>query len=265
MIKKLELSSEDHIILKKRCDEIGIEFLSTAFDLESIEFLSELGLKRWKIPSGEITNLPYLRRIAALGAQVVLSTGMATLGEVEAALNVLEAGGTPRKQVTVLHCTTEYPAPLDEVNLLAMVTMGKAFGVSYGYSDHTQGITVPIAAAALGAVVIEKHFTLDRTMEGPDHKASLEPDELAAMVKGIRSVEAALGDGVKRITPSEARNRPVARKSIVAARPIKKGQIITDEDIASKRPGTGISPMYWDHVIGRVATMDYAVDEEIQW
>jgi N,N'-diacetyllegionaminate synthase len=265
MIRKLELGEAQHLELHHYCSERGIEFLSTAFDPGSIEFLNELGLSRWKIPSGEITNLPFLRRIASFGKPVLLSTGMAKLGEIEAALDALEAAGTPRTRVTVLHCTTEYPAPLEEVNLRAMTVMGRAFGVAYGYSDHTLGIAIPVAAATLGATVIEKHFTLDRSLEGPDHKASLEPGELAAMIQGIRDVETALGDGLKRVTPSEARNRPVARKSIVAAGPIRKGAVIRESDITAKRPGTGISPMLWDRVVGSTATSDYGIDEELHW
>ena len=211
MIKRLELNETQHRLIQQYCTECGIEFLSTAFDTDSTEFLNKLGMKRWKVPSGEITNLPYLRRIASFGKPILVSTGMAKLGEVEAALDVLEASGVPRSLVTVLHCTTEYPTPLEEVNLKAMVVMGQTFGVAVGYSDHTLGITIPIAAVALGATVIEKHFTLDRNLEGPDHKASLEPRDLAAMVIGIRELETALGDGVKRITRSEARNRPIAK------------------------------------------------------
>lgn len=263
MIKKLELDKAQHLALFRYCTECGIEFLSTAFDSESTEFLNELGLTRWKIPSGEITNLPFLRRIASFNTPVLLSTGMANLGEIEAAIDALETAGVPRIAITVLHCTTEYPAPLEEVNLKAMIVMGQAFGVSYGYSDHTAGITVPIAAAALGATVIEKHFTLDRNLEGPDHKASLEPGELSAMVMGIREVETALGDGVKRITPSEARNRPIARKSIVAAMPIRRGEIIREADLAVKRPGTGISPMEWDRIVGSIARCNFQSDDPI--
>ncbi len=265
MIKKLELSRNAHIQLQKHCADQGIEFLSTAFDLESLHFLRELGISRWKIPSGEITNLPFLKQIGSFGEQVLLSTGMATLGEVEDALSVLESAGTPRSRITILHCTTEYPAPLEEVNLRAMVTMGNAFGMAYGYSDHTQGISVPIAATALGATIIEKHFTLDRGMQGPDHRASLDPRELEAMVRGIRDVELSLGDGVKRISTSEARNRAIARKSIVAAVFIRQGQVFHEQDLTTKRPGTGISPMEWDRLVGRTASSDFAVDEEITW
>jgi len=265
MIKRLELSRDDHFQLVQHCQKVGIEFLSTAFDSESVNLLREIGMRVWKIPSGEITNLPYLRSLGAFGKPLLLSTGMATLGEVEAAINALERAGCLHSNITVLHCTTEYPAPLEEVNLKAMISMGQAFGVAYGYSDHTQGVFVPIAAAALGATVIEKHFTLDRSMVGPDHKASLEPGELSMMVAGIREIEKALGDGVKRITPSEARNRPVARKSIVAAVPIRRGEAIREVDIAAKRPGTGMSPMEWDRVVGRIAAYDFDIDEEIRW
>ena len=265
MIKKLELTYEDHLELVNYCKERGIEFLSTAFDDDSVEFLKSLNLTYWKIPSGEITNLPYLRKIGAMNGRVLLSTGMTTLGEVEEAIDVITKAGTARENITVLHCTTEYPAPIDDVNLLAMVTMGRAFGLPYGYSDHTEGIAVPIASAALGASVVEKHFTLDRTMEGPDHKASLEPEALAEMVKAIRLVERALGDGIKRVTESEAKNITVARKSIVAARRISKGAVITEADITTKRPGNGISPMEWDRIVGSVATRDYEVDEVIRW
>ena len=245
--------------------KIGIEFLSTAFDHDSIELLSTLKIQRWKIPSGEITNLPYLRKIGCLKQPVILSTGMASLGEIESAIDVLEQAGAIRNQITVLHCTTEYPAPLDEVNLCAMQTIGKAFGVLVGYSDHTEGIAIPIAAVAMGATVIEKHLTLDRTMEGPDHRASLEPDQFASMVQGIRSIEQALGDGIKRPTASERANLPIVRKSIVASRAIQVGEPFTAENITAKRPGIGISPMHWDAQIGRVARRAYAPDELIEW
>ena len=265
MLQKLQLNSDDHLRLIDHCNRIGIEFLSTAFDSASIELLLTLNIKRWKIPSGEITNLPYLCAIGSLNQPVILSTGMSTLGEIEAAIDVLESNGTCRDQITVLHCTTEYPAPLDEVNLRAMETIAHSFGVSVGYSDHTDGIAVPIAAVAMGAVVIEKHLTLDCTMEGPDHRASLEPDEFAAMVKGIRAIERALGDGIKKPTPSEQANLLVARKSLVASRAIQAGESFTAENITTKRPGTGISPMYWDAFIGRNALRAYAPDELIEW
>jgi len=264
MLKRLELGRAAHEALIAGCREAGIEFLSTAFDLESVELLASLGLRRWKIPSGEITNLPYLRAVGGKGGEVLLSTGMSDLGEVEDAVAALEAAGTPRSRICLLHCTTEYPAPLDEVNLKAMAALGRAFGASFGYSDHTAGIAVPLAAAALGAAVIEKHFTLDRGMEGPDHKASLEPGELAAMVRGIRDIEAALGDGVKRPTASELKNREVARKSIVAARAIEAGEPFSPDNLTTKRPGNGLSPMEWDRVIGRRAGRGYLRDEAIE-
>jgi N,N'-diacetyllegionaminate synthase len=220
-------------------------------------------LNIFKIPSGEITNLPYLRRIGKLNKDVILSTGMADIGEIENALDVLVESGTEKNKITVLHATTEYPTPMEDVNLKAMLTIGRTFDIAYGYSDHTPGIEIPIAAAALGASVIEKHFTLDKTMEGPDHKASLEPDELAAMIKAIRNIETALGDGIKKPSRSELKNKPVARKSIVAARDIIKGEILSDENITVKRPGTGISPMRWDEVSGSIAQRDYKEDELI--
>ena len=263
MLQQLELKPEQHGQLILHCQERGIEFLSTAFDLPSIGLLASLQLKRWKIPSGEITNLPYLRQIGAQGLPVILSTGMANLGEIEAALAVLEQAGTFRNQVTVLHCTTEYPAPPEEVNLRAMQTIGKAFDVAVGYSDHTAGIAVPIAAVALGATVIEKHITLDRNLPGPDHQASLEPDDFAAMVRGIRTIEQALGDGIKQPTPSEQPNLPIVRKSLVAARPIRAGELFSEVNLTAKRPGTGISPMQWDAWIGRPASRDFAADELI--
>ena len=263
MIKKLELDENAHRELIHYCKEKQIMFLSTPFDHDSIELLSNFGMPIFKIPSGEITNLPYLRHVGRLGKEVILSTGMADLGEIEDALDVLMQAGVPKEKVAVLHATTEYPCPIGEVNLRAMQTISAAFGVKVGYSDHTQGIEVPIAAVALGACVIEKHFTLDRTMEGPDHKASLEPGELKAMVTAIRNIEIALGDGIKRLTPSEARNKPVARKSLVASQEIKAGEIFSAQNINAKRPGSGISPMCWDEVMGRKATRDFAVDELI--
>ena len=264
MLSRLELSRADHRELMDECHRCGIGFFSTAFDAISFDLLSELGaLPMVKIPSGELTNLPLLRYMTQFGKPVLLSTGMATLGEVEKAIEVIEECGTHRSLITVLHCTTEYPAPVDEVNLRAMISMQQAFGVQVGYSDHTQGIAIPIAAVALGARVIEKHFTLDRKLPGPDHQASLEPDELAAMVRSIRHVELALGDGVKRPSPSELKNRPVARKSIVASRPIRAGDLLTADNLVTKRPGTGLSPMRWDEVLGRPANRDYASDEQI--
>ena len=265
MLQKLELTFEQHLQLIDYSQACGIEFLSTAFDSGSIDFLTSCKLKRWKIPSGEITNLPYLRKIGALNQSVILSTGMATLGEIESAIDVLERAGTCRDQITVLHCTTEYPAPLDEVNLRAIQTIAHAFGVEVGYSDHTEGISVPIAAVALGARVIEKHLTLDCNMEGPDHRASLEPDQFAAMCHGIREIERALGNGIKRPTSSERVNMPVARKSIIAAQAIQAGEVFTTENISVKRPGTGISPMQWDELMGRRASRSYVPDELIEW
>ena len=263
MIKKLELSFDDFIELKKYCDEKGIMFLSTPFDDESIEFLNNLGIEIFKIPSGEITNLPYLRKIGKLEKKVILSTGMADLGEIEDALDVLINSGTKKENITVLHANTEYPTPFEDVNLKAMQTISCAFDVDVGYSDHTMGIEVPIAAVAMGAKVIEKHFTLDRNLEGPDHRASLEPDELKAMVSTIRNIEKALGNGIKKPSKSEKKNIEVARKSIVAKRDIKKGEKFSEENLTVKRPGNGISPMRWDEIIGKVANRDYKEDELI--
>ena len=265
MIRRLELTRPMHERLLAYSQERGISFLSTPFDLPSIDLLAELGLPRFKIPSGEITHLPYLRHIGSFGKRIILSTGMATLGEIETALEVLETAGTGRDQITVLHCNTEYPTPMADVNLRAMLTIRDAFGVAVGYSDHTPGIEIPIAAVALGATVIEKHLTLDRTLPGPDHKASLEPGEFAAMVRAIRNIECALGDGRKRPSPSEAKNKPIARKSLVAAVAIRAGQVFTLENVAVKRPGTGLSPMRWDEVMGRVATRDFGVDELVEF
>lgn len=265
MVRKLELSKDDHLELIEECKKRKVGFFSTAFDATSIDMLEELNVSDYvKVPSGELTNLPYLRYLTRHGKRVLLSTGMADLGEIEAAINVVEQAGTPRDKITVLHCTTEYPTPMEDVNLRAMVNIGKAFGVSVGYSDHTPGIEVPIAAVALGATVIEKHFTLDRTLPGPDHRASLEPDELKAMVQGIRNIEKALGDGIKRPSPSELKNKPIARKSLVAARPIKAGEAFSEGNLMAKRPGTGISPMQWDEVIGRTAPRDFSEDELIE-
>lgn len=263
MIKKLELNEDAHKILMDYCKFKGIMFLSTPFDLDSIDMLRDFGMEIFKIPSGEITNLPYLRKIGALQKKVILSTGMSNLEEIGAALDVLTSCGTKLDDITVLHATTEYPCPMDEVNLRAMGTIKDAFEVEVGYSDHTKGIEVPIAAVAMGATAIEKHFTLDRTMEGPDHKASLEPYELKAMVCAIRNIELALGDGTKRASKSEQKNIQVARKSIVAAKSIKKGDILTAENITTKRPGNGISPMRWDDVIAATAQKDYLQDEQI--
>lgn len=264
MVKKLELDEVAHKELLACCRSRNIQFLSTPFDLESIDLLNKLGLEIFKIPSGEITNLPYLRKIGALKKEIILSTGMSDLGEIENALNVLTGTGTKLKDITILHCHTEYPTPMKDVNLNAMQTIKYAFpGIHVGYSDHTEGIEVPIAAVAMGAAIIEKHFTLDKNMEGPDHKASLEPDELTAMVKAIRNIEKALGTGIKKPSSSELKNKPIARKSIVAARNIRKGESFTEEILTVKRPGDGISPMRWNKVIGQVAQKDYKEDELI--
>jgi len=264
MIQKLELSLEMHKELILFCKQCNIEFFSTGFDIQSIDLLVDLGLEQFKIPSGEITNLPYLRHIGKYGKPVILSTGMANLGEIEAALGALETSGTRRNNITVLHCNTEYPTPMEDVNLKAMLAIRDTFGVKVGYSDHTLGTEVSVAAVALGATVIEKHFTLDRTLPGPDHKASLEPHELKAMVKAIRNIEKALGDGIKRPSPSETKNKLIARKSLVAATAIPNGEFFTKDNLAVKRPGNGISPMRWDEVLGRTAIRDFEPDEMIE-
>lgn len=264
MIRRLELTREMHVTLIAHCKLRGIRFFSTGFDIDSIDLLVELGLDCLKIPSGEITNLPHLRHVGSYGKSVILSTGMATLGEIEAALDLLEQAGTPRDRITVLQCNTEYPTPMADVNLRAMLAIREAFGVAVGYSDHTQGIEVPIAAVALGATIIEKHFTLDRNLPGPDHKASLEPDELKAMVSAIRNIEQALGDGIKRPSQSEAKNKSIARKSLVAACAIRAGQVFSKTNLVVKRPGTGLSPMRWDEVLGRKAPRGFAPDELIE-
>ena len=261
MLKKLELTPQMHRELIEHCIKRNIMFLSTPFDLESIKLLSELGMQIYKIPSGEITNLPYLREIAKQQKKIILSTGMSSMDEVKAAVNVLKNNGT--EDITLLHCNTQYPTPISDVNLLAMVKMREETGLPVGYSDHTQGIEVPIAAAALGAEVIEKHFTLDRKMEGPDHKASLEPQELMQMVVGIRKIESALGSKIKQVSESEMPNVAIVRKSIVAAANIKRGEKYTEKNLTTKRPATGISPMLWDEVIGKTADRDYKVDEII--
>ena len=264
MLSRLELSAQMHHELIAYCATRNIGFFSTGFDIKSVDFLISLGINHVKVPSGEITNLPYLRHIGQFSKPVIISTGMAAMGDIEAAINVLEQAGTVRSLITVLHCTTEYPTPMAEVNLRAMQSMQAAFGVEVGYSDHTAGIEIAIAAAVLGGTVIEKHFTLDKNLPGPDHKASLEPDELKAMVSAIRNIEIALGDGIKRLTPSEARNKPVVRKSLVASKAIKVGEVFSTENITTKRPGTGISPMNWDAVMGRKSARDFAVDELIE-
>lgn len=264
MIRRLELSRSMHKNLIAHCESRGVEFFSSAFEAKSIDLLAELGLDRFKIPSGELTNLPYLRHIGSYGKPVILSTGMADLGEVRAALKALEDAGTPRNQTTVLHCNSAYPTPLSDVNLRAMVTIRDKLQVAVGYSDHTLGIEVAIAAVALGASVIEKHFTLDRGSPGPDHKASLEPGELKEMVRAIRNIEKAMGDGSKRPTQSELENRAASRKSIVAARAIRAGDTFNKTNITTKRPGTGLSPMKWDEVLGRRSRRDFAVEELIE-
>ena len=264
MAIKLELDEAAHRRLLAYCRERGIMFLSSPFEKDSIDFLNALGLGMMKVSSGQVTNLPFLRHIGGLKKQIILSTGMATLEEVKTAIEVLVAAGTARDAISVLHCTTAYPTPFEDVNLRAMLTMRDAFGLPVGYSDHTLGIEVPIAAVAMGARIIEKHFTLDRGMEGPDHSASLEPDELAAMVTAIRHIELAMGDGVKRPARSEGANTPLARRSIVAARFIKKGEVFSADAITVKSPATGLSPMRWDDVIGTVAKHDFEDDQVIE-
>lgn len=261
MLQKLELTEQMHRELMQVCAENKILFLSTPFDIDSIHMLAECGVSIMKVPSGEITNYPYLREIGRTGKPVILSTGMCKLEEVKAAVAVLKENGS--RDITLLHCNTEYPTPMCDVNLRAMQTLRAETGLPVGYSDHTQGIEVPIAAAAMGAVVIEKHFTLDRNMEGPDHAASLEPEELCAMVRAVRNIESALGDGEKKPSPSEIKNRDVARKSIVARRAIRKGEAFTEENLTAKRPGSGISPMRWKDVIGLTADRNYERDEMI--
>lgn len=263
MIKKLELDVDTHKELMAYCKSKNIMFLSTPFDHDSIDLLSDLGLEIFKIPSGEITNLPYLRHIGRLNKKVIFSTGMADIGEIEDVLDVLIAAGTKKENITVLHANTMYPTPMEDVNLKAMMTIGNTFDVAFGYSDHTLGIEVDIAAVAMGACCIEKHFTLDKTMEGPDHKASLEPDELKAMVKAIRNIELALGSCVKKPSKSEIPNIQIARKSIVAKMDIKKGELLFEDNLTIKRPGNGISPMRWDEIVGSIATKDYKEDELI--
>ena len=263
MLKKLELDLDTHIKLIDYCKSKNIIFLSTPFDHDSISLLDSLGLDIFKIPSGEITNLPYLREIGRLSKKVILSTGMADIGEIEDALDVLVEAGTLNSDITVLHANTMYPTPMEDVNLRAMVTIGNTFDVPYGYSDHTLGIEVDIAAVAMGASIIEKHFTLDKTMEGPDHKASLEPNELKDMVKAIRNIELALGSSVKKPSKSEKPNIDIARKSIVVKYDIKKGDTLTEKNLTTKRPGTGISPMRWDEVVGNIVSQDYKEDDLI--
>jgi N,N'-diacetyllegionaminate synthase len=264
MLRKLELTESMHRELVAHCASKKIGFFSTGFDVESVNLLVGLGQELFKIPSGEITNLPYLRHIGKLAKTIILSTGMSNMDEIEAAINVLETSGTDRSKITVLHCTTAYPAPMSDVNLLAMKTIQNRFNVEVGYSDHTLGVEIPIAAVALGATVIEKHFTIDRSLPGPDHKASLEPSELKSMIHGIRNLELALGDGIKRLMPSEVDNLTAIRQSIVARTRITKGEIFSDENITTKRSGDGVSPMLWDEVVGKVSAQNYKADELIR-
>ena len=262
MVRKLMLTYEEYGKLKEYCDEKGIEFLSTAFDLPSVDYLHSIGMRRWKIPSGEITNLPLLIKIAKLHEPIIMSTGMSELSEVSDAVKVLKDNGAA--DITLLHCTTEYPAPYEDVNLKAMETMREAFDLPVGYSDHTKGLEIPVAAVAMGACVIEKHFTLDRNMEGPDHKASIEPDELKSMVDQIRHVEVAIGNGEKKVSASELKNQDIARKSIIAKMAIKAGDVFTEDNITTKRPGSGINPMRWFDLLGRTAKHDYEEDYLIE-
>lgn len=262
MVKKLELPFSDFVKLKAYCDKVGIVFLSTPFELDSVAFLDTIEMPFWKIPSGEVTNYPFLRAIAKTRKPVVMSTGMCEIDEIAAAIKLLKANGTSK--ISLLHCNTEYPTPFEDVNLNAMKTLREYFGVEVGYSDHTAGIEVAIAAAALGATIIEKHFTLDKNMDGPDHKASLEPEELAAMVTGIRHIELAMGNREKTVSNSERKNISIARKSIVAKRAIAKGEVFTEDNITTKRPGNGISPMLWNEVVGATAMRDFREDELIE-
>lgn len=264
MIKNLELNEAAHFDLMKYAEKEKIQFLSTPFDTESIQLLDKLGIPIYKIPSGEINNLPYLRDISKRGKPVIISTGMSTMDEIRSAIDILTQSSLSKDDITVLHCNTEYPTPIHDVNLNAMVNMGNELDVSVGYSDHTLGIEVAIAAVALGAEVIEKHFTLDRSFSGPDHSASLEPDELKSMVTSIRNIEFALGDGIKRPSKSEKKNIPIARKSIVAKIDINKGDLFSEDNLSTKRPGTGISPMYWDDLIGRIAEKSFQKDDLIK-
>jgi len=264
MIKKLELSYDMHLKLISRCKEKGIRFSSTGFDPLSVNLLIELGVDFLKIPSGEITNLPYLRHVGSKGLPTILSTGMSTMQEVKDAVRILEQARSNKSDITVLHCNTEYPTPMEDVNLRAMLSMEDEIGVKVGYSDHTLGVEVPIAAVAMGATVIEKHFTLDRRMKGPDHASSLEPIELKDMVKAIRNIEKALGGGIKKPSNSEQKNIQIARKSIVASRNIKEGEVFSLDNLTIKRPGTGISPMNWDEVINQKATKSYVIDQQIE-
>ena len=265
MLRKLELSFDQQIDLKNYCNEKNIEFLSTAFDLESLDLIGKMNLKRLKIPSGEITNLPYLRKIGSLGKPIILSTGMSNMQEIRNAINQLQLVGTSRKDISILHCTSEYPAPLFDVNLKAMSSIKKEFKVNVGYSDHTLGVEVSFAAVSLGAQIIEKHITLDKNLFGPDHKASLEPQEFRNLVEGIRNISIALGKEEKKITNSELKNLKIVRKSIVAKKDIKKGELYTKENLTTKRPGSGICPMKWDEIIGKVSNKDYNSDDLIEF
>ncbi len=264
MCRKIHLKLDDYLPLSELCREVGIGFMSTPFDLVSIDCLAPLGMDFWKIPSGEITNLPYLRKIAAKGGKVILSTGMSELPEIEAAMNVIEAGGIQRSDISLLHCNTQYPTPMRDVNLRAMEQLRSLHPGMVGYSDHTTGIEVPVAAVAIGAEIIEKHFTLDKSLPGPDHRASLDTAELRAMVNAIRNIELAIGDGEKHVSDSERPNIEIARKSIIAARDIKTGEILTEENLTVKRPGNGISPMRWDEVVGSRAIRDFKADHLIE-
>ncbi|OFY84024.1 MAG: N-acetylneuraminate synthase [Bacteroidetes bacterium RIFCSPLOWO2_12_FULL_35_15] len=265
MVKKLFLNVDAHKEMIKHCERTGIEFLSTPFDLESIDILNDLGLQTIKIPSGEVTNFPYLKKLGKLNKRIILSTGMCFLGEIETAINLLIDAGTQRNKISLLHCNTEYPTPMEDVNLLAMKTMHNAFKLETGYSDHTLGIEIPIAAVALGATIIEKHFTLDKLMEGPDHKASLEPTELRAMIMAIRNIEKALGDGIKRPSPSESKNIAIARKSIHLIKDLPKGHIIGEGDLIMKRPGNGMTSVLIEYVIGKKLNSDLQEDHKLSW
>lgn len=264
MLRKILLHMDDFAELNRYCRDIGIKFMSTPFDLESVDFLADLDMDYMKVPSGEVTNLPYLRKIAKLNIPVIMSTGMCSLGEIESAMDILTKNGLNESDISLLHCNTEYPTPFCDVNLKAMLTLKQCFGVRVGYSDHTRGIEVPIAAVAMGAEIIEKHFTLDKTLPGPDHIASLEPTELETMVNSIRNIDQAIGNGIKQVTNSERKNIKIARKSIIAAKDIMAGEVFTEENLTVKRPGNGISPMHWDDVIGRIAKRDFVEDELIE-
>ena len=264
MLRKLELSFDQQLELRNYCVKKNIEFLTTAFDLESLDLIDQMNLKRFKIPSGEITNLPYLRKIGSFGKSIILSTGMSNIEEISNALHQLHLAGTLRKDISILHCTSEYPAPFFDINLKAMNTIKNKFNINIGYSDHTLGVEVSFAAVSLGAKIIEKHITLNRNLSGPDHKASLEPKEFKNLVKGIRNISLALGKSEKKITNSEIKNLTIVRKSIVAKRDIKKGELYTEDNLTTKRPAIGICPMRWDEMIGKVSKKDYKVDDLIE-